>query len=218
MPLLAFWIYSCTRFSADQLCVLMHISVLTNCVYSRARFSADQLCVSVINLIQIDHKHPISSIVHRSFGHDELGSGRAQLVTCCLSPLPVSRLLLVVATEGALSIWTGIPVCNMANIDIRNCDTHTHTHTHTHTSTDHPKCSNCKFILTDINFVITHSMEYSLSSQVNGHSDTQEIWAMPWPRWLVAGFDLGSVHVRFVVNKVSLWQVLFPVLWFTLYI
>jgi len=75
----------------------MHVSVLTNCMYSRACFSADQLRVSVINLIQIDHKHPISSIVHRSFGHDELSSGRTQLVTGCLPPLPVSRVLLVVA-------------------------------------------------------------------------------------------------------------------------
>jgi len=78
-------------------CICAHVAVLTNCVYSRARFSADQLRVSVINFIQIDHKHPISSIVHRSFRHDELGSGRAQLVIGCLPPLPVSRVLLVVA-------------------------------------------------------------------------------------------------------------------------
>ena len=103
-------VYSCTCCSADQLCVLTrifqcwptvcthaHVAVLTNCVYLRASFSADQLRVSVINLIQIDHKHPISSIVHCSFGHDELSPGRAQLVTGCLPPLPVSRLLVVVA-------------------------------------------------------------------------------------------------------------------------
>ena len=78
-------------------CICAHVAVLTNCVYLRASFSADQLRVSVINLIQIDHKHPISSIVHCSFGHDELSPGRAQLVTGCLPPLPVSRLLVVVA-------------------------------------------------------------------------------------------------------------------------
>jgi hypothetical protein len=70
--------------------------VPTNCVYSRASLSADQLRISVINLIQIDHKHPVPSVVHGSFGHDELSSGRAQLAAGCLPSLSVSRVLLVV--------------------------------------------------------------------------------------------------------------------------
>jgi hypothetical protein len=78
-------------------CICAHVAVPSNCVYLHACFSADQLRVSVINLIQIDHKHPISSIVHCSLGHDELGSGRAQLVIGCLPSLPVSRVLLAVA-------------------------------------------------------------------------------------------------------------------------
>lgn len=69
-----------------------------------ASLSANQLCVSVIHFIQVDNKHPVPSVVHCSFGHDELSSGRAQLVVGCLPPFSGARLRLVVAAYGTLGI------------------------------------------------------------------------------------------------------------------